>query len=299
VRCRTPLLVALSLASCASPGKPAEQEWTPSPSADLGNVVARVGQVPILARQVEAEAKRAGKPLADAAKDLIASYLLAEQARLHGYRPVGVSDPDVQSALVQRLLERELEPSLRPEDVPDSDLRPFYERAREHFVHARFVEIGLLAIYTGAGMQKEDREPREQTARELALYLKKHPPKTLDEFATIASDPTWSGRSVEFKRFFQSADRPLAKAVGDEVAKLHAPGDTTPLVVDEDGAFIARYISDRPAEHVTFEETRGKLLWGTYDQWRHKKFLDFTNNLARRHRVELFPDRLPRDEQGP
>jgi len=299
VRCRTPLLVALSLANCSSPRQIAEQEWTPSPSADLGDVVARVGQVPIFAKQIDAEAKRSSKPARVALESLIDSYFLAEHARSRGFTLANVSDPDVQSALVQRLLEKELEPSLRPEAVPDSDLRPLYERTREYFVHSRLVEVALLAVYTGARMQKKDREPREQTARELALYLKKHATKTLDEFAAVARDPIWSKRSVVFKRFLQSTDRPLAKDVGAEVAKLRAPGDTTPLVVNEDGSFIARYISEQPAENIAFEEARDKLLAGFYDRWRHQRFLDFTSNLVRLHRVETHPDRLPRDEQGP
>lgn len=298
VRCRTPLLVALLLANCSSPRQTAEQEWTPSPSADLGDVVARVGQVSLFAKQIEAEAKKTGRPVRAALEDLIASSLLAEQARVQGYPRAGVSDPDVQSALVQRLLEKEFEPSIRPDAVPDSDLRPLYERARRSFVHPRLVEIGVLAVYTGAPMGKEDREPREQTARELALYLKKHPAKTLDEFTGLAHDPLWSGRSVVFKRMLQSTDWPLSEAVGAEVGKLRAPGDTTPLVVDEDGSFITRYISEQPAEDVTFERARGKLLAGFHEQWRRKQFLEFTRKLARLHRVETYPDRLPRDEQG-
>jgi hypothetical protein len=69
--------------------------------------------------------------------------------------------------------------------------------------------------------------------------------------------------------------------------------------VDEDGGFIARYISERPAESVTFEQARDKLLAGFYEHWRSQRFLQFTSNLARLHRVEAYPDRLPRDEQGP
>ena len=233
-----------------------------------------------------------------ALEDLVASNLLAEVARSHGHTLASGSDPDVQSALVQRLLEKELDPHLRPEATPDNDLRPLYERARESFVHSKLAEIGVLAVYTGAPMATEDRKPREQTARELALYLKNHPAKTLEEFSAIARDPAWSGRDLVFRRLLQSTDSPLSKAVGTEVSKLRAPGDTTPLVVDEDGSFIARYISEKPAENITFEQARPKLLAGFYERWRHQKFLEFTTNRVRLHRVETHFDRLPGDEQG-
>ena len=297
VRCCTPLLVVCTLANCSSARQVAEKEWTPTASPDLGAVVARVGQIPIFAKQVEAQAKINSISVRAALEDLVTSYLLAEVARGHGYTLASASDPDVQSALVQRLLEEELEPNLSPEATPDDDLRPLYDRVREKFVHLRLVEIGFLAVYTGAPMQKEDREPREQTARELAQYLRKHPAKTLDEFSAIAKDPAWSGRHVVFMRFYQSTDSPLSKAVGTEVSKLRAPGDTTPLVVDKDGGFIARYISERPAENITFEQARPKLLAGFYERWRRQKFLELTTKLVRLHRVEMHPDRLPQDEQ--
>jgi hypothetical protein len=299
VRYCTMLLAASSLANCSSPRQTAEHEWLPLPSADLGAVVARVGQVPIFATQIEAQAKRSGKPARAALADLIATNLLAEYARQQGFTPASTSDHDVQSALVQRLLEKELEPTMRPEAIPDSDLRQIYEKARDVFIHPRLVEIGFLAVYTGALMGKEDREAREQTGKDLALYLKNHPAKTLDEFSALAREPSWAIRHIVFNRLFQGTDKPLPKAVGAEVSRLRAPGDTTPLVVDEDGSFIARYISERPAENVTFDQARGTLQTGFYEHWRLKHFLEFTNKLAQLHRVETHPDRLPRDEQGP
>jgi hypothetical protein len=204
----------------------------------------------------------------------------------------------VKSALVQRLIEREIEPNLRPEATPDSALRPLYDRARESFVHPRLVEIGVLAIYTGALMKKEIRETREQTAKELATFLRSHPQRTLDEFAAVARDPVWSARNVVFVRLLQSPDSPLSKVVGTEVAKLRMPGDTTQLVIDEKGAFIARYIDERPPENITFEQARDKLLAGFYEQWRRQQFLEFTTRLTQHHRVETHFDRLATNEQG-
>ncbi len=298
MRRRTPFLVALAFANCSSPRQIAESEWTPAPSPDLGAVVARVGEVPIFAKQVEARALEMGIPVRSALEALIDSNLLAEAARKREYRLAGFSDPDVRSALVQRLLEKSLEPNLRPEAIPDSDLLPLYNRVRDTFVHPRLVEIGVLAVYTGATMPEQLREPREQTAKELAQFLKDHPAKTLNEFSALARDPKWSSRHVTFRHMFQSTDTPLSKAVGTEVAKLHAPGDTTPLVVDADGGFIARYIGERPPEDISFEQARGKLEAGFFEHWPRQQFLEYTSKLARLHRVETYPDRLPSNEQG-
>ena len=295
---RPPLIVALTIANCSSPRQVAEDEWIPAPPPDLGDTVARIGRVPIFTKQVQAEAKRTGKTVRAALNDLIAINLLAEHARQQGFALVESTDPDVQSALVQRLIERDLEPNLRPTSTPDSALRPLWERARESFVHPRLVEIGVLAVYTGALMKKDERETREHAAQALAVFLHSHPARTLDEFVAVARDPVWSARKVVFNRLLQSPDKPLSKKVGAEVAKLRAPDDTTPLIIDENGGFIARYIGERPPEDITFEQARGKLLAGFYEQWSRQEFLNFTARLMTLHRIETHFDRLSTNENG-
>jgi hypothetical protein len=148
-------------------------------------------------------------------------------------------------------------------------------------------------------MEKEDRQPREQTGRELALYLKSHPAKTLAEFSALAKDPAWARTTHCLQAPLPGHGQAAAQGRWRRSGKLRTPGDTTPLVVDEDGSFIARYISERPAENVSFEQARGKLQTGIYEHWRRQHFLDFTNKLEQSHRVEMHPDRLPRDEQRP
>jgi hypothetical protein len=261
--------------------------------------VAKVGTVPIFSRQVLAEAKQTGKTPREALRSLVELNLLAERARRVGQRQADSSDSDVKSALVQRLLERELEPSLRPEAIPDSVLRPLYDKARDGFVHPRLVEIGVLAVYTGARMAESSRKERAQTAEELAAFLDKHPAQTLDEFATLAGDKNWSPRHVIFARFIQGVDRPLSRSVGVEVAKLRALGDTTHLMVDEDGFFIARYIAERPAENISFEQARDSLRAGYTQYWPKRRFLDFSADLLGLHKVEAHFDLLTGNDQGP
>lgn len=299
MKLRALALLLLALPSCSSPKRVAETDWVPVPSPDLGPIVARVGQVPLYAKQVLAVAKQTGETEREALDDLVALYLLAERARQAGQSPAGSTDTEVESALVQRLLERELEPRLRPEDVPDSVLRPLYDRALDGFVHPRLVEAGILAVYTGALMKDERLQQRAQTAKELAAFVHEHPARSLDEFSAVASDPAWSVRGVVFGRFIQGPDRPLSRAIGAEVVKLRSVGETTPLLSDEDGYFIARYIDERPPENVTFEQARGKLVAAIYDRWRQQEFLAFTSKLMQAHQVLVNFDRLPTDEQGP
>ena len=299
MRFRLLLCFLVGISACASPAQVADEEWTPVPSSDLGGVVARVGQVPIYASQVLAEARRAGKPPRVALADLVAFHLLAEHARRDGWRPVASSEPDVESALVQRLLERELEPRLRAAAVPDQVLRSLYDRAKVSFVHPRLVEVGVLTIDTGALMKGEGLEQRRRAANDLAAFLKNHPARSLDDFIAVARDPAWSSRHVVYDHFLQYPDRPLSPKVGEEIAKLRSLGETTGLLSDDEGVYIARYIGERPVENITFEQTREKLLAGFLERWQQQQFLEFTGQLVQAHKVAAYYDRLPRNEQGP
>ncbi len=264
---------------------------------DLGAIVARVGAVPIFGSQVLAESKRTGKSHADALQDLIDMNAMAEAFHHAGHQPPDASDWAVSDALVQRLLERALEPKLRPDAIPDSTLRSFYDRARNLFVHPRLVEVGVLEVHLDPSMKPDQRAARAQTARDLAQFVKEHPPKTLQEFAAIAHQPAWSKRHISALRFTQSLDHPLSKSVGAEILKLHAPGDTTPLLSDDAGFYLARFIREQPAKNLSYEQVRAQLASRYFDRWQRGQFLDFTNKLMRRHKVQEHFDRLQLDEK--
>lgn len=297
MRFRTLAWFGVLLVGCSS-RRALEERRQVIPAADLGDVVARVDGVPIFANQVAAVAKTRGTSYRQALDEMIETYGLAQLAQGRG-QGLEWDDPDVRRAMAQRLLERDIEPSLRPDTLPEAAVRPVYEKTHGHFVHSRLVEVAVLAVFTGAAMRKEDREPRERTARDLAAFLERHPPKTLSDFEAVAKDPAWKARAVTLRQFLQSADSPLSAHFGAEVAKLHAPGDTTPLVLDEDGGFIARYVSERPSEDVGFAEARPVLVDKLYEKLRQQQFLEATAKLERAHRVEAHVERLSTNEQGP
>jgi hypothetical protein len=228
---------------------------------------------------------------------LVDEFLLAEVARKHeAWPPASSNLDDLSEAMVQRILEREFEPDLRPDKIPDSVLRPLYDRAKDVFVHPRLVDVAMLAIYTGALMKDAPRQERAQTAKELAAAVLKKKPKTLDEFMAIASEPEWHERHVVATKLTQGLDKPLSRPIGLEVAKLHDVGQMTPLMTDENGFFIARYVSDRPPKNVGFAEARPELADKYFDIWRRQRFMDFTGKLLQQHHVEAYYDRLPRSD---
>ena len=105
--------VALLLAASACGGRPEN-----APAA--AQVAARVGDEVITVDDVAAEVRRTGQPAAAALEDLIRLELVTHEAR-HGSKPgqdQALADLE-KSVMVQRYLEREIEPRLTRDSIPD------------------------------------------------------------------------------------------------------------------------------------------------------------------------------------
>jgi hypothetical protein len=286
------LVVALG----CGPRDPAAQDraaaWVPDPAPDLGAVVARVGEVPIFAGEVEAQALASGKPPRLALEDLIAFHLLAEKARAIGIRAEQAAAAVPRELLVQRLLEREFEPTSRDTNISDQELHRLYERGKDSFVHPRLVEIAILAVYTGARMKPEPRARARAAAQELAEHVAKRPVRTGEDLLGLAREQRWIERNVAAMRLLQGPDKPFGPAVGAAVMRLREPGETTPLIEDETGLYIARYISERPEQNLSFAQAREQIRKQAYPHWRRQRFGEMIVRLARGHEVEAFPGRI-------
>jgi hypothetical protein len=260
-------------------GEPRVAAPAPSVAHEFGPVVARVGEDAIYAAEVKAQAERDGTSARQAVDDLIRFHLLAQRARGAVPTPDGVQ----KSASVQRLVERELEPQLTPEAIPESELRALYQRGFSRYVHGRLVEVAVLAVFTGARMKPEPRARARATALALAEHVAARPIRTAQDFETVANDPAWRGRKVQFQQTLQADEQPFPRAVGASVAKLRAPGDTTPLIEDETGYYIARYVSEKPPRNTSFAEAAPELRTLYHPHWRQRRFAEFAASLEVKH----------------
>jgi hypothetical protein len=287
-----PLILVLSSVGCTGRGQPPETPWVPGPAPDLGSVVARVGLVPIYAREVEAQGARFKSTPRQALSELISLHLLAERAH-HEYpfRPDWF-DLELRSALAERLIERDLWPQVQRDSVPDQELRAIYQSAIDVFVHPRLVEAGFLIVYTGAPMKPGPRAEREATAKALAAMVASRIIHGPEDFEAIANDSAWNGRHVTFRRTVQGPDQPFSAEVGAAVLKLKAPGDVTPLIQDPDGFFLATYAGEKPSVNQSFAEVRTELRQRYYERWRMQRIEQLTREMAKGHQVETHPQLL-------
>jgi hypothetical protein len=260
-------------------------------------IVATVADVSITAAQVALQMRQADRTARDALQDLVTFEILAHAAA-RGSPPIeaaDMSDPistTLAALKVQRLLEREIEPRLARDAIPDSDVRSVYERAKVRFVHGRLVQVAVLCVFTGARMKSEPRARAEANARELKKFVDESRSRNM-ELEAIAKDPRWLDRKVSFTKVWQAGDTPFPVVVGRAVAKLSRPGDTTDLVGDETGYYIARYVSERPPTNVPLAEAAPLIRDEMYESWRRARFLQLSTDMAAGHDVQVFPDNFP------
>jgi len=284
---RLTLSCVLFLAGCTRP--PSARPWVPEPVPDLGPVVARVGEVPIFAAEVKGQAARTGAAPREALADLIRLHLLAEQVR--GQWARRDRDPQVrtveQEILVQRILERDFEAKHRPEDMPDSAVRVLYDAAIDKFVHPRLVEVAVLALTPGKKATPAVRAAARKTMTELKAQVDLSRDRTPEDLQAAIATGGWREKRVQFFRFMQAGDKPYTAKFGAEVGRMKTPGETIGVIEDDYGFYIARFVSERPPQNQTFDQVKKELREGYYPRWRQARFLEFTQQLAASHEVEI------------
>jgi hypothetical protein len=282
----------VGLGGCVRP--PSAKPWVPEAAPGLGAVVARVGEVPIFAAEVADQAAHTGKPPRAALDDLIALNLLAERVRARW--PPQDRDAEARALeremLVQRLVERDFEATSRPQDMPDAAVRVLYDAAYDKFVHPHLVEVAVLTLTPGKRATPEQRAEAKKTMTELAAVVALRRERTPEDLQVLSLEDTWRSRRVGYFRFMQAGDKPYTAKFGAVVEKMKTPGETSGLIEDEFGFYIARYVGERPAQNQTFEQVKKELREGYYPRWRQAKFLEFAQQLAAQHEVEIHPGAL-------
>jgi hypothetical protein len=80
--------------------------------------------------------------------------------------------------------------------------------------------------------------------------------------------------------------------VKEEILKLKAPGDTSALIEDQSGLFLATYAGEKPPENIPYAAVREKLIQGYFEHWRSQRLAQIMHKLSEGHRIEIHPQLL-------
>jgi hypothetical protein len=122
--------VCLCLLLCACDGDGAGERAAREPSRARGAVVARVNGTPIGLEQVRELAQTAGLSPREALSRLEEAVLLEHEAEQRGYQRSALVEQEQRRALVRALLVEAVEAKVRPEDVPEAELRARFDSER-------------------------------------------------------------------------------------------------------------------------------------------------------------------------
>ena len=277
-----------ALPGCRTSGRATDNTGKPA-------LVAAGDGVAVTAADLQAAVRLSGRPAREVLAQMIAFELLATEASRRGTE-LGDEDKErLRQVEVQRFLSTRIEPRLAPSQISEAEVRSLYEKGRGQYVHPRLVKVALLAVFTGARMRPEARRREEEAARELADAVAKHSDdKTRELFARLGRDPLWLQRHVTFGEVWQAADgdHPYPRVFGQAVARLRRPGDTTPLVCDESGCYLGRYIDERASENIPYEAVAASLRTAMTQPWQRRRFAELVGELAGPHDIAVDPEAL-------
>jgi hypothetical protein len=300
---RAALLLA-AMAACHGGGERAAAPPAAGPAAlawradDPSPVVAEVNGEPIRADCVEAQAQAHHLPARAALDECIGFELLAQEARARGFSQHPEAQERARAEAVRAFIDGGFAAGFaRPEDVPRADLEAAWKDPR---VNARFNHPERrTAHYVRVPMPRDSAagSPDDQSSHRIAdaIYAAARSRHDLElpGFLAIAARAAGSvalGRSGPPLLLVPGA--PVEPGVAQAVFALPAAGMVTPPVRNRDGWTLYLVVAVQPARKSTLAEAEPELRAMVFERARQRGFATWVDDLARRHRLGIFADRL-------
>ncbi|HWE25368.1 MAG TPA: peptidyl-prolyl cis-trans isomerase [Myxococcales bacterium] len=221
---------------------------------------------------------------------LIRNELLAQEAQREGLdKSPGVRDA-MKRAMIQELIKKQLDEKASGSDIPDAELKAFYEAHIDDYVkpeRARVYHIFLAA--------KDAKEKAQAKAKATALIKdirereKKGEPNAFEKTAMKESKDQLSAPMGGDLRFVSKEE--LAKAHGPEVANaafdLKTPGEIAGPVETPNGVEIVKLQVKTVALNRSFEEAKEAIRGRMARDRRSKQYDEFVKKLEDGGKVSI------------
>ncbi len=258
---------ALALA-CGLSGCNSDQQAATSSSH---HILAEVDDLPVTSESFRHWWERQ-KPSTDTAEtrtavldDLIHRHTLVQQARAAGLH----NDPDVREAinslLIAKLKEVELQPALAAAQVAEKEARAVYEAEKDtRYTEPASVRAAVLWFETRGQAPLAQRY--QQRLQKVCSLLSEDPAAApagegFGQMAIANSEhrgTRFKGGDLGWLRPGTENDKVRA-ATAEIVQNLDLPGQLSEVVVREEGVFLVRLIDRRKARTKSFEQVRSQI----------------------------------------
>ena len=290
------VLAAASLVAC---GQPSQEKAEGAAKKKAGDVVASLGDITITVDELKARMEeqapfiRARYDTAERKREfldnMIRFELLANEAKKRGLE----DDPEVQQAMkktmVQKLMRAEFDDSKDVGEIPESELRAFYDSNLTDYVKPERARISH--VFFAAAKQDANRaKVRAEATKALAgLKAKDADKNAFADLAKTRSDDDASKRAGGDLSFKTKEE--LTAAWGAEMTKaafdLKEIGDVGALVESDKGFHLVKLTGRQNALDRPFDSVKNQIQSRLSREKRTKAFDAFVENLKSNAKVEV------------
>jgi peptidyl-prolyl cis-trans isomerase C len=293
---RLSCLLVFAVCSCQGSKEEAEAEAPKGPlglsDADRSQVVAKVDGVAITvgefadrinkqspyirARYTSVERKK------EFLDNLVRFEVLASEAKKRGFDKHEEVVHAQKQAMIQKLMKAEFETASSAKDVPEEELKKFYDEHISEYQKPEQVRISQIVTKD------------KKTARQVASQAKAKPQDSKlfrDLVSQHSIDEATKARGGDL-RYFGRDDAQIPKAVVETAFGLDKIGAVAKPVETEQGFVVVKLTGRRKELNRSFEEVKRQIQNRLYRQRRTKKMEDFVIGLKDKPKIKIFEEKL-------
>ncbi len=221
--------------------------------------------------------------------NLVRFEVLAEEAK----RQKLDQDPEVQLTLrkimVQKLVQKSFQDPAAAKELPEADLRKYYDEHKDEFVRARKARLSAMVLNAPAG--SPDRAKKVAVARKALAKVKAEEKKNPLVFQQAVGEFTEDAASkgVSGDLGFKSADE-LEKSFGKELASAAftlKAGEVSGVIEGTQGVYLIRVAGLQEELSRSFDQVKAQIGQKLSRERRTKEFDDLVKKLREEAKVVI------------
>jgi peptidyl-prolyl cis-trans isomerase C len=214
--------------------------------------------------------------------NMVRFEVLAKEAQRRGFD----KDPEVvhslKQAMIQKLMKEEFENPTAAANVPEAELKKFYDEHLDEYRKPEQVRISQIVT--------KDKKTADKAAAQ--AKAKPQDAKLFRDLVTQHSVDEESKARGGDVRYFGKDDAEIAKGVIAAAFALQNIGDVAAPVQTDKGFVVVKLTGRRKELNRTFEEVKKQIENRLYRERRTKGMEDFVSGLKGKAKIEVFEEKL-------
>jgi peptidyl-prolyl cis-trans isomerase C len=216
--------------------------------------------------------------------NLIRFEVLAKEALRRGFD----KNPDVvrtmKQVMIQKLMKEEFETKLKPEDIPDAEMKAFYEAHKEEYNKAEEVRVSAIVLKSAAQAKQVAKEAQGDAGKTNKAFRELVSKYTTDEKSKLRGGDL---------RYFAATTAEVPAPVVKAAFALAQTGDVAgPIDAGNGTWYVIKQTGRRKAISKPFDSVKRQIQNRIYRDKRTTAQKDFIDGLRSKAQVKLFEDNL-------